>query len=115
MHSKRDQNFSLGGRGCDFFRIWVFPTCSRTVPYDIFSLFLKVPMCFPDVPNSTRNFAQILFGIDNSGDSLRTLTTRAMRRRASSWDLNSQPTGNSGLALANRVAEYPILPKKLPL
>jgi hypothetical protein len=38
-----------------------------------------------------------------------------MRRRASSWDLNSQPTGNAKLALANRVAEYPILPKKLPL
>jgi hypothetical protein len=37
-----------------------------------------------------------------------------MRRRASSWDLNSQPTGNAGLAFANRVAEYPILPKKLP-
>lgn len=114
MHSKRDQNFSLGGRGCDIFRILVFPICSQTVPYDIFSLFLKVPMCFPDVPNSTKNFAKFLFGIDNSGDSLRTLTTRAMRRRASSWDLSSQPTGNAGLALANRVAEYPILPKNYP-
>jgi hypothetical protein len=37
-----------------------------------------------------------------------------MRRRASSWDLSSQPTGNAGLALANRVAEYPILPKNYP-
>lgn len=82
MHSKRDQNFSLGGRGCDFFRILVFLTCSQTVPYDMFSLFLKVPMCFPDVPNGTKNFAQILFGINNPGDSLRTLTTRATRRRA---------------------------------
>ncbi len=70
-------------------------------------------MCFPDVPNSTKNFAQILFGINNSGNSLRTLTTRAMRRRASSWDLNSQPTDNAVLALANRVAEYPILPEEL--
>jgi hypothetical protein len=36
-----------------------------------------------------------------------------MRRRASSWDLNSQPTDNAVLALANRVAEYPILPEEL--
>jgi hypothetical protein len=68
-------------------------------------------MCFPDVPNSTKNFAQILFGIDNSGDSLRTLNHQSYEEKGIQLGFEL-PTD---WQLANRLAEYPILPKKITL
>ncbi len=115
MHSKRDQNFSLGGRGFDFFRILVFPTCSQTVPYDIFSLFLKVPMCFPDVPNSTKNFAQILFGIDNSGDSLRTLNHQSYEEKGIQLGFELPTDWQCRVSLSQQISRISYFAKKITL